>query len=121
MALAWPGTGAAEPTGPARDDPSWASVNSWGARGPLVDDPTVASIATDARRAPRHGYPVLDGSGAEIGEVTSGAPSPTLGHPIAMAYVDRAHSAPGTELKVDIRGRSIDVRVVELPFYRRPA
>ena len=82
---------------------------------------TLVGLATDARRAPRHGYPVLDGSGAEIGEVTSGAPSPTLGHPIAMAYVDRAHSAPGTELKVDIRGRSIDVRVVELPFYRRPA
>lgn len=80
---------------------------------------TLVGLSTDARRAPRHGYPVLDAAGAEVGEVTSGAPSPTLGHPIGMAYVDRAHSAPGTELKVDIRGKSIDVRVVELPFYRR--
>ena len=80
---------------------------------------TLVGLSTDARRAPRHGYPVLDAAGAEVGEVTSGAPSPTMGHPIGMAYVDRAHSAPGTELKVDIRGRSIDVQVVELPFYRR--
>ncbi|MCX2729951.1 glycine cleavage system aminomethyltransferase GcvT [Saccharopolyspora sp. NFXS83] len=82
---------------------------------------TLVGLRTDARRAPRHGYRVLDTDGTEIGEVTSGAPSPTLGHPIAMAYVDRAHSAPGTALQVDIRGKSIDVEVVELPFYRRSA
>ncbi|MFR9727578.1 glycine cleavage system aminomethyltransferase GcvT [Saccharopolyspora sp. MS10] len=82
---------------------------------------TLVGLRTDARRAPRHGYRVLDADGAEVGEVTSGAPSPTLGHPIAMAYVDRSHSATGTALQVDIRGRSIDVSVVELPFYRRTA
>ncbi|GAA3353434.1 glycine cleavage system aminomethyltransferase GcvT [Saccharopolyspora gregorii] len=81
---------------------------------------TLVGLRTDARRAPRHGYPVL-ADGAEIGEITSGAPSPTLGHPIAMAYVDRAHSAPGTAVQVDIRGKSIDAEVVELPFYRRKA
>jgi aminomethyltransferase len=51
--------------------------------------------------------------------VTSGAPSPTLGTPIAMAYVTPEVSAPGTELAVDVRGRREPVRVVELPFYRR--
>ena len=56
-----------------------------------------------------------------LGVVTSGAPSPTLGHPIAMAYVDRAHSEPGTELQVDIRGKAVAATVVELPFYRRNA
>ncbi len=70
------------------------------------------------RRAPRHGYTVLAGE-TEIGEVTSGALSPTLGYPIAMAYVDREHSEPGTELSVDIRGRIEPVEVVALPFYSR--
>ena len=72
------------------------------------------------RRAARHGYRVLWGD-APVGHVTSGAPSPTLGHPIAMAYVTPEASAPGTELSVDVRGRAEPVRVVELPFYSRPA
>jgi aminomethyltransferase len=54
-----------------------------------------------------------------VGEVTSGAPSPTLGYPIAMAYVTPEVSAEGTELAVDVRGRREPVRVVPLPFYRR--
>ncbi len=72
------------------------------------------------RRAARHGYPVLDAAGAQVGVVTSGAPSPTLGYPVAMAYVDPAHAEPGSELAVDVRGRGEPVRVVALPFYRRP-
>ncbi|WP_456819456.1 glycine cleavage system aminomethyltransferase GcvT [Cellulomonas sp. URHB0016] len=55
-----------------------------------------------------------------VGTVTSGAPSPTLGHPVAMAYVAPAFAEPGTELTVDVRGRPEPVRVVALPFYRRP-
>ncbi|WP_158887710.1 glycine cleavage system aminomethyltransferase GcvT [Amycolatopsis anabasis] len=70
------------------------------------------------RRAPRHGYKVLH-SGAEVGEITSGALSPTLGYPIAMAYVPPALSEPGTTLSVDIRGRVEQVEVVALPFYKR--
>jgi aminomethyltransferase len=72
------------------------------------------------RRAARHGYPVLDPSGSRVvGHVTSGAPSPTLGYPIAMAYVSPDVSEVGTELAVDVRGRAEPVRVVALPFYRR--
>jgi aminomethyltransferase len=82
---------------------------------------TLVGLRTDQRRAPRHGYRVLDTDGTEIGEVTSGAPSPTLGHPVAMAYVDRPHSEPGTALQVDIRGKNVAVEVVALPFYRRDA
>lgn len=81
----------------------------------------LVGLRTDQRRAPRHGYRVLDAGGAEIGVVTSGAPSPTLGHPIAMAYVDRDHAEPGTALQVDIRGTAVPVEVVALPFYRRNA
>lgn len=72
------------------------------------------------RRVPRAGYQVVDGAGTVIGEVTSGAPSPTLGSPIAMAYVDAAHAAPGTDgVAVDIRGAREPFAVVALPFYRR--
>ncbi len=70
------------------------------------------------RRAGRSHYPVtLDGN--VIGEVTSGALSPTLGYPVALAYVDVEHSAPGTELSVDLRGKAEPFKVVDLPFYKR--
>ncbi|QGQ18002.1 glycine cleavage system aminomethyltransferase GcvT [Cellulomonas sp. JZ18] len=75
------------------------------------------------RRAARHGYAVVastDPDAPVVGTVTSGAPSPTLGHPVAMAYVTPEVSAEGTELAVDVRGRREPVRVVPLPFYRRP-
>lgn len=91
---------------------------------PVSEKPTertLVGLRSHGRRAPRHEYRVLDPEGAEVGVVTSGAPSPTLGHPIAMAYVDRALSEPGTSLQVDIRGRAESVEVVELPFYRRGA
>ncbi|WP_116214025.1 glycine cleavage system aminomethyltransferase GcvT [Streptomyces olivoreticuli] len=78
----------------------------------------VGLIAT-GRRVPRAGYPVVSG-GEVVGEVTSGAPSPTLGKPIAIAYVDAAHSAPGTnDVSVDIRGSHEPYEVVALPFYKR--
>ncbi|GHF50104.1 aminomethyltransferase [Streptomyces mashuensis] len=78
----------------------------------------VGLVAT-GRRVPRAGYPVVAG-GAVIGEVTSGAPSPTLAKPIAIAYVDAEHATPGTEgVAVDIRGSHEPYEVVALPFYKR--
>jgi aminomethyltransferase len=71
------------------------------------------------RRAAREHYPVLKES-QTIGEVTSGAFSPTLQKSIAMAYVGSDASEDGTELEVDIRGRRESARVVPLPFYQRP-
>jgi aminomethyltransferase len=82
----------------------------------------LVGLLGDSRRSPRHGHPVLDPeTGATLGAVTSGAPSPTLGRPIAMAYIAPGHAAPGTRLVVDVRGRPEPVTVVELPFYRRPS
>ncbi|MGN9762848.1 glycine cleavage system aminomethyltransferase GcvT [Streptomyces sp. SD31] len=79
----------------------------------------LVGLVAKGRRVPRAGYPVVAG-GEVIGEVTSGAPSPTLGKPIAMAYVDAAHSAPGTAgVGVDIRGSHEPYEVVALPFYKR--
>ncbi|MFF9311980.1 glycine cleavage system aminomethyltransferase GcvT [Streptomyces sp. NPDC014748] len=79
----------------------------------------LVGLVAEGRRVPRAGYPVVAG-GEVIGEVTSGAPSPTLGKPIAMAYVDAAHAAPGAEgVGVDIRGSHEPYEVVALPFYKR--
>ncbi|MFB7887350.1 glycine cleavage system aminomethyltransferase GcvT [Cellulosimicrobium cellulans] len=82
------------------------------------------------RRPARAGYAVVlteaepggavGESARRVGTVTSGSPSPTLGHPIALAYVTPELSAEGTELAVDVRGRAEPVVVVPLPFYRRP-
>lgn len=78
-------------------------------------------LALAGRRAARAGYAVLDpASGTHIGEVTSGAQSPTLGHPIAMAYVDTPLAMAGTAVHVDLRGNAEPAHLVELPFYRRP-
>ncbi|WP_024286252.1 glycine cleavage system aminomethyltransferase GcvT [Cellulomonas sp. KRMCY2] len=96
-------------------------------RGPLAaragSEPARVLVGLEGltRRAARHGYRVLtEGGEAVVGYVTSGAPSPTLGHPIAMAYVTPEVCGAGTELAVDVRGRPEPVRVVPLPFYRRP-
>lgn len=70
------------------------------------------------RRAGRAGYPVL-ADGKKIGEITSGQPSPTLGRPIALAYVSPEYAEAGTRLEVDLRGRAEPFEVVPLPFYRR--
>ncbi|MBU8868875.1 glycine cleavage system aminomethyltransferase GcvT [Paenarthrobacter aromaticivorans] len=70
------------------------------------------------RRAGRSHYPVLK-DGAVVGEVTSGQPSPTLGYPVALAYVDVEFSEIGTPLDIDLRGKSEPFEVVALPFYKR--
>ncbi|WP_281858631.1 glycine cleavage system aminomethyltransferase GcvT [Salana multivorans] len=81
--------------------------------------PVLVGLALEGRRAARAGYPVLDDAGAPVGTVTSGVLSPTLGHPIAMAYVPPSMSEVGTRLAVDVRGSSLPAVVVDLPFYRR--
>jgi aminomethyltransferase len=70
------------------------------------------------RRSARAGYDVVV-DGTRIGTVTSGLPSPTLGYPVALAYVDAAHAAVGTEVQVDLRGRPEPFTVIPTPFYRR--
>jgi aminomethyltransferase len=80
--------------------------------------PKRIGLELSGKRIPREGAAVLAGEQV-VGQVTSGTFSPTLEKPLAMAYVAPAHAALGTELLVDIRGRSETARVVKLPFYRR--
>ncbi|MSP25261.1 MAG: glycine cleavage system aminomethyltransferase GcvT [Myxococcales bacterium] len=69
----------------------------------------------------RHGYPLLDASGATIGTCTSGSPGPTVNKNIGLGYVKLGHDAVGSKLLVDCRGKSIEAVVVPTPFYRRPS
>jgi aminomethyltransferase len=81
---------------------------------------TLVGLAGSGRRAARAGYSVCTAAGdGVIGTVTSGALSPTLGYPIALAYVDASLGEPGTEVTVDIRGTKQPFTVVTTPFYRR--
>jgi len=75
----------------------------------------LAGFVLEGRGVARAGYPMAK-DGATVGVVTSGAPSPTLGRSIGLAYVPPALAAPGAELDVLIRGRAVRARVVETPF-----
>jgi aminomethyltransferase len=86
--------------------------------GPPGDARVLVGLVAEGRRAGRADYLVFDGD-REVGIVTSGALSPTLGYPIAMAYVDAAVSEAGTALTIDVRGSRIAASVVALPFYKR--
>ncbi len=77
----------------------------------------LVGLKLDGRRTPRQHMKVLVG-GNEVGHVTSGALSPTLGHPIAMAYVDAAHTDPGTTVQLDFGRQQVDAEVVKPPFYK---
>ena len=79
----------------------------------------LVGLELDGRRIARHRYKVY-GDGREVGEVTSGTLSPTLGKSIAMAFVASEHAEEGTELEVAIGGRRVVARVVKLPVYTRP-
>jgi aminomethyltransferase len=84
------------------------------------DGPTkrLVGLVVTGRGIARHGYPVEAGD-HRTGVVTSGTHSPTLGKPIAMAYVAPGDGEPGTILNVEIREQPVSAEVVPLPFYRR--
>lgn len=77
----------------------------------------LVGLQTQGRNIPRHGYSVLS-SGKIVGEVSSGTLSPTLGYPIALAYVPTELATRKQQLEVDIRGKAYPALVVKRPFYR---
>lgn len=80
-------------------------------------------LKLDGRMPAREGAEVFAGApgsgagaGTKVGRVTSGGFSPTLGHPIAMAYVDTAYAAEGTPLECEVRGKRLAATVSPMPF-----
>ncbi len=70
-----------------------------------------------AGRVPaRHGAPVCDEHGAVIGEVTSGGFGPTVGAPVALAYVDIGHAKTDTPIMLSVRNKLYQAQVCALPF-----
>ena len=68
------------------------------------------------RGFPRHGYPIAS-EGEDVGEVTSGVVSPSLGYGVAMGYVPTALAKAGTEVGIRIRDKIIPAVVQRPPFY----
>ena len=64
----------------------------------------------------REPSPLVDLQGNPAGTVTSGVLGPTINQPVAMAYVNSAHTAPGTRLNAIVRGKLVPMEVVTMPF-----
>ena len=74
-------------------------------------------LRLEGKRSARQGHIVKVG-GKEAGIVNSACPSPTLGCPIAMAYVATGKHEVGSKVNVDLGKQSVDAEIVPLPFYK---
>ncbi len=77
----------------------------------------LTGLKLEGKRSARQDMKVLKGS-KEVGAVSSACLSPTLGYPIAMAYVDVAEAQPGASLQIDLGKTTVEAQVVPLPFYK---
>ena len=79
----------------------------------------LVGLIMNERGIPRSGYPVVNSSGAPVGEVTSGSQSPVLNRGIALALVENhsAYTTTGHDLGIRIRSRTLSSSVHSLPFY----
>jgi aminomethyltransferase len=73
----------------------------------------------EGRGIARHGYPLRDLDGKEVGICTSGSPGPTVGKTIGLGYLPTAMAQIGTKFLVDCRGKNVEAVVVKTPFYKR--
>ncbi|WP_066589161.1 glycine cleavage system aminomethyltransferase GcvT [Sphingomonas pruni] len=82
-------------------------------QGPVVKR---VGLLVEGRQPVREGAAVLDAEGSEVGKVTSGGFAPTLGVPIAMAYVPAAMAEVGTKIQLNQRGKVHEATVTAMPF-----
>jgi aminomethyltransferase len=73
-------------------------------------------ILPEGRAPAREGTEIRDTSGKKIGTITSGGFGPTLGGPLAMGYVAKEFSAPGTAVTLVVRGKDLPAKIVKMPF-----
>lgn len=77
----------------------------------------IVGLEVEGRAIPRHGYPVLDLEGNQIGEITTGYHSITLDKNIAMALIDASFAALGTNVMVQVRKKTFPAKVIKKRFY----
>lgn len=96
----------------------WNFVGAGAVRAMLESGPPRLRVGFRVNdKAPvRAGCPILAADGTPVGTVTSGVPSPTLGHPIAMGYVQTPYAANGTPVEFAVRGRMVPGAIVPMPF-----
>jgi aminomethyltransferase len=82
-------------------------------------DAELVGLELTERGVPRHGYDVTSPDGESLGHVTSGTMSPTLGTPIALAYLPTDYTEPDTAVRVHIRGEPKEARTRATPFIDR--
>ncbi|NVK09777.1 MAG: glycine cleavage system aminomethyltransferase GcvT [Tenacibaculum sp.] len=70
------------------------------------------------RGVPRHDYEIVDADGNNIGRVTSGTMSPSLGKGIGLGYVTKENSKVDSDIFIQVRKKQIPAKVVKLPFYK---
>ncbi len=75
-----------------------------------------AGFLLEGKVPAREGAEIRGMRGNTVGQVTSGGFAPSLGRPVAMGYVEKAHSAPGTQVCLSVRGKELAAKVVALPF-----
>ena len=73
-------------------------------------------LMVEGRQPVREGASILDSEGSEIGKVTSGGHSPSLGRPIAMGYVATTLAEPGSTVTLEQRGKLFQATVAPMPF-----
>ena len=73
-------------------------------------------LLVEGRQPVREGAAVIDHDGSDVGKVTSGGFAPSVGAPIAMAYVPAAMAAPGTKIQLTQRGKVHQATVTAMPF-----
>jgi aminomethyltransferase len=79
----------------------------------------LAGFVLEGKRSARQGMVIRSG-GKDVGVITSGCPSPTLGKCIAMGFLDVALHTPGTAVEVDSGKGTLPAAVAPLPFYKAP-
>ena len=89
----------------------------------VIDAQLASGVATKRvglvglERVPvREGATIVDAKGHKLGHVTSGTLAPTVGHPIAMAYLAANHALPNHEVYAEVRGKRQPMRVSPMPF-----
>lgn len=93
---------------------SFKKINSTNLKRQLV------GIKLTERGIPRNGHNIFtDDSKQSKGSITSGTFSPTISSGIGLGYICSKYSAPGTKVKIDIRGKKINGVVVNIPFFKK--